>query len=341
MSKPAGNFTCADLLQVKAKIDEVWADAPANRIQFIANTDSLQELKARQTSTVKELEDPKKKKSVKVYWLSDCEADEPIEEDNRCVAGGNEVSSDCEEYALEEFTKRGLTIEETRFEESLYDYVTVLAFGMMRRMKQADEAIQEGVLTKLATLVGTNQYTGGVGDVSGATTYIPPTAWTANIMGYFAKVMKMNRYPSGFLLSGDNLFDQAWMIGMQASDSLKGASDVKKMNSIPLINDLFGMESVLPGETYLISPGAYSFVSRAINPSVPREITNGADIILYSQPSKNIPGLVYDITYKTRCADDKIYHDFGLTSHWDFLGAPKDCNTAYTFILKFLCGAAA
>lgn len=339
MSKPKGNFTCADLMQVQVQIDKIWADAPANRIQFIANVDAFNALRSKQTTTIQELQDPKKKRSVKVYWLSDCEPDAPINTDDRCVAGGNEISSDCVEYEMTQFAKRGLTVREYEFEQSNYDYTTVAAFGLMRRMKQLDEAIGLAVLALLETFKGKNKYTGGVGTVSGTTTSIRATAWDANLMGYFYKTMKLNRFSSAFLLSGNNLFDQAWQIQMQADNLQNGKGDVNKMKAMEIINDLFQMETALPGSTYMVSPGAYSFVSRAVNPSTPREITNGANMTLFSIASKNIPGLVYDVTYKTRCVNNEIYHDWGITAHWDFLQNPLDCDLDYTGVLEFLCAA--
>lgn len=337
MSQPVGNFDCAALLVSKVKIEQIWADAAANTKQFYANVLSLNTIKEKQTAQFTVMTDPEKDYDVKIVWLADCAPDDPINVDEKCDVGGVAIESDCKTYTMTKFAKRKFTIDENTFRTSMYTKEEVLARTMLLRMKQLDEEITLSVVADILAMKGVNQYTGGPATVTGNDTFIPSVNWDANLMGYLTQAMILNRFPSAYLLSGNNLFQQAWQIAMQQTNAQNGAADAKKMAQIQLINDLFAMEASAPKTTLLIDPSAAAFVTKHRNPSTPFTYANGADITLWSQPSKNVPGLIYDVSYKTRCVGDNIYHDYGVTAHFDTFQNPLGCNVDNTGILSFTC----
>lgn len=346
MSQPVGNFSCHDLLETQVKIERIWADSKANKLPFYANVVPLVEIINRQTAKIAPVEDGAKKRTVKIQWLEDCAEDSPVDpdvpsNDDRCDVGGTQIESNCKDYTITQFAKRKWTISEKQFEESSLSKEEVLAFQTLMRLKQADEEIAQRVLIQIAGWAGINQFSASsIGDVVGNDTYINPNFWDPNLMGYFYQTQQMNRFLAPYLLSGLNLSAVAWQINKEQPNAQDGQAAVNKMATMPLINDLFSYESNLSGTTMMIDSGAISFASRNRYSDTPIEYGNGADITLYSQPSKNIPGLRYDIGYKTRCVGDDIFHDFGATAHFDIFENPLGCNENITGILNFICGIA-
>jgi hypothetical protein len=105
-------------------------------------------------------------------------------------------------------------------------------------------------------------------------------------------------------------------------------------------SDLFNMESVAPKTTYLIERGSVAFANRALWAGVTAQNAkkHGADGLKYSQPSKNIPGLVYDVYTKSTCSSEFEKVDVLIDGRFAVVNGAEACNGA-TGVLEFICGA--
>jgi hypothetical protein len=333
-SDTAGTFTCAELVKVTVAIDRVWADNQTNQ-DFASFVEVLNVIKSKQTARLSELEDPAKDKTIKVYWATDCNTSLSDCSDD-CSVGGPELEARCKEYALDLCKKAGFTVREKTFRNSNLSREEVVAKGMIKRMKELDEYLAQTMVAKLDAFAGVNQFA-GIGTVVGdGSTYILPSFWTADLVGYFTQVAIMNKLAGAYVIHGNNLWNTKWQADMNNGNA-NNKDQAAKMNSIQQFWDPFNIDTVNTPDkvSYLISSGAVAFSSKAYNPSSP---VTYMDDIRWSVQSKSIPGVYYDVVYKNRCLSNEIYHDYTLYVNAGIFNNPYGCDEEVTGVLKFVCG---
>jgi hypothetical protein len=216
---------------------------------------------------------------------------------------------------------------------------------MLKTKKALDEKVTQMLLAKLATFASANLYQqAGIGcsDETGdwITTFINPTYWTPSVYAYFLKVAKMNHFSSPFLLDGENLFDMIVNAGLNEGNANgKGAAAAVKL--MKTYSDLFNMTSVAPSKTYMIERGTVAFANKVLwkGSSAQAPIKRGDHIgFKYSEPSMNIPGLMYDVYTKTTCSEQYEKVDVLVHTRFDLFNGAEGCDGA-TGVLEFECGA--
>jgi len=334
-SVTAGTFTCAELVNVQIAMDRIWASQTLQNNDFQSDVESVNVIKARQTARLAELEDPSKDRTVKIHWVTDC--NESLADcSNDCTVGGPELEARCKEYALDLCKTSGFTVREKSFRALAVSREETIAKGMLKRMKELDNYLAQTLIAKLNTFAGVNQFE-GIGDVENSgVTYIAPSYWTADLVGYFAQVAKMNKLGSVIMLHGNNLWNTNWS-AMFNSLNQNQKDQMSKMGSIQQFWDPFNVDTVNSPDkvSYMISNGSVAIVTKAYNSTTP---TTYLDHIRWSVESKNLPGVYYDVVYKNRCTSNEIYHDYSLYINAGIFNNPYGCDEDITGVLKFICG---
>jgi hypothetical protein len=214
-----------------------------------------------------------------------------------------------------------------------------IAFLLERRMKLLDEWIAQYILTAIHTNVGTNVYTGAPGTVAGTTTTIAAGDWTDNIWGYLALVAKMNQFSSPYAISGYNLFQLVYNRAAEYANA-DGKGNVNKMGILQnrLYFDPFNLETIAANHTFLLHKTACAFVGKAW---YPLGGANAVELVpgqmAYSLPSRNLPGIEYDIFTQRTCLSNEYYTAFKVQLHGVFALNPTPCSTTNKGILQFAC----
>lgn len=343
-SETAGTFTCTLLQKTIAKIDQIWADN-ATQSDYDADVELLRALRAEQTASFEELKNPDKDKTMRVWWLQDCSTGVSTCADDAedCEFSGPEVESKCQDYALDICAHVSFSIEDNVFRTNEADASMALAKAMAARMKELDNYFAQSATAKLDTFAGTNQYTGGIGTVSGVTTYIPSNFWGPDIYGYFNLVKVKNKFKNAFMIHGENL--NQWMWQAEFNNQNANNKDQKpKLSSIRSYWDLFNVDMINEGEkiSYMVDKGSVAVVNKARYPlNNPKTYQFGKR---WSIESKALPGVYYDVYYKERCAmvdgEEKIYHDYKIKLRAGVFLNPTGCNEDKTGVLRFACGTA-
>lgn len=337
---PAGDFSCADLVKVTVKMQDIWAGSAVEK-QYRGNVDAALAVLSEQTAKFAPLEDPNKDNVVRVEWIDDC--DNTIDNcTDECTITGTESQATCKDYEITICKETSYVISDRKFRDKNVDFQEVMARGWANKLKILDEEIAKTVIAKLDSFAGVNAYTTGIGTVVGNDTFIDATMWTSAIMAYFAQTAILNKSNDVYLLDGDNLFQQKWIAQFNALNANQ-ASDKPMLDTIRTYFDLFNMNAVLNPDkkTFLIDRGAVAIVNKAFYPSVPQQILNGADVIRWSIPSNSLPGIVYDVVYKTECSSSAILHKYKFIARFDVLLNPTStCNPDNTGVLSFTCGEA-
>lgn len=331
----AGSLSCAELVEVQLKADNMWQDA-AYKKDFIADVEALTAIRSEQTVRFPDLETSEKDNTIKIAWIKDC--DETIENcGTECTVGGAYAEAACDTHTLTLCKKVGFSVKEKDFRNSIFSKEEVIAVQLMRKMKLLDEYLAEMVVTRLESFKGVNAYTGGKGVVSGFETAINPAYWNANLFGYFALVMKKNKFRDAFLLNGENLFQAAFDAEKNNANS-DNKDQLMKMKTLRSYWDVFNVDAVLSPDksSFLIDRNAIAFASKAYWSSIPKDF--GSNVGLkYTIESKNLPGVFYDVTYKVTCVGDDIIHNWSIQTKADIFRNPVGCNLNNTGVLKFNC----
>jgi hypothetical protein len=328
----AGDFSCADLVMIQVKLDQMWADSAVKQ-DYTANCVALQSIIQEQTAQFPQLK-TEKDTQVKIAWLNHCD-DTVSDCTNDCIVGGDELSADCKTYELDICKTTGFSVKEKALRAGIFSKEELIAKAMLQKLKIMDEQLTQTVVSALDTYTGVNQFLNGF-TTSGNDTVIPATYWTPDLFAYFYQTMIMNKHTNSFMLSGSNLFQAEWIARMNMSNSEK-APDMAKMNTIRKYFDLFNMDSVLgTKKTFTIDKGAVAFVSKNYYPSTPIQYI-GAGQTRYSVPSKNLSGVTYDVIYTNDCTNNEITHHWSFYVKAGFFLNPTGCNSDNTGVLSFTC----
>jgi hypothetical protein len=222
----------------------------------------------------------------------------------------------------------------------------VTARAFLAKMKQIDEYIVETVVSKLDSFaaLATNQFVPNYMAQGGGDTTIPAAYWTPNLMGYMVEAAIKNKMRDAYMLSGSNLFQQAWMVAQQQPNAQGGQADLNKMNTFKKYFDLFNIDSVLGTQkTFLIRPSALAFVSKNYNTNAaPIFIGGSTGNDIYYQTSKNLPFVNYDVTHTVKCEEvngqTEYFDIYKLKVKFDLLDNPVGCSGEMRGLLSFKCG---
>ena len=332
-------LTCGYLSTVQAKADAIFMDGMYNNDAIVDAIAAKAVLEQQQGMIRMPSITGTKNKELRVEWLTKCS---PTTEDctDDCTIDGEDATPECEDYELECLQETSFKVSERVYRDRTIEKVEAVAFNMLRHMAAMDEYIANYVITGLLACAGTNLFTGGVGDVSGTTTYIAPQYWDQNVFGYFDQVIRLNKFRNAYGITGNNLYQLLWSAPLDAAnDNGKGA--FKKINTLKMYQDPENMETYATGQTFLIHKGAVAFINKAWNPlNAANAVEPAPGYFLWSEPSRNLPGVTYDIIMQQSCLSNDFHEAYKIQLHGLFVCNPYPCDEDNTGVLVFECGTA-
>lgn len=335
----AGNFDCGKLLEIKAKVEEIYQGGVIDK-EYVPDVEPALAIRENQTATFEVLTNPEKDREVKLLWIDDCDDEDPDTCTDQCTIDGEEIGDNCANYVLGECFEKTFKVTEERFRTSMHSKEEVVARAMLKKMKLMDEFWAAKAIAFLNASAGVNSYAGQY-TVSGGTTYVPAYAWNPDIFGYIDTVLWKNKLNGGKMLSGTLLKQYMWKIGMEVTDPT-GQSNQAKMTSFGIpyfdrrIDDILSEQAL-----FLFDPNSVAMVTKARHAAYtePRKVDtpNGMQT-WYTQNSMNLPGVVYDIAYQELCTGDDVGHFWKIKTRGDIFLNPLGCSNDRTGVLKFVCG---
>ena len=341
----AGYFDCGKLLEVKAKVQEIFAGEGVIKSEYVVDVEPIQAIKENQTADFTILENPEKDREVKVMWLDDCDDTDPEDCTDMCSIDGEEIGDNCQNYALTECFEKAFTVSERKFRTSNWTKEEVVARAMLKKMKLMDEFWAAKGIAFLDASAGVNSYPGQY-TVSGSATYIPAAAWNPDIFGYIDTVLWKNKLQAGKMLSGTLLKQYMWKVGMEVGNPT-GAAEQAKMTSFGVpyfdrrLDDILGEKAL-----FMWDPNATAFVTKAENEAYGPEgrvvdTESGPRVRMMTIESQNLPGITYDLFYQEVCANGDVTHKWKIRTKGDLFLSPLGCSNDRTGVLKFVCGSPA
>lgn len=330
-------FSCGYLTAVQAKVDAIFADPILNNDAVVDTITAKAVLEQQQGMIRMPSITGTKNKELRVEWLTMCS---PETEDcgDDCNIDGEDATPECKDYELECLQDASFKVAEKHYRDRTIEKIDAVAFNMARKMGAIDVWLSRYIITGLLTNAGVNTFTGGVGTVSGTTTYVPAQYWDPNIFGYFDQVIRMNKFRQTYGLTGSNLYQVLWSAPLDAAnDNGKGA--YKKVGTLKMYQDPENIETYATGQTFLIHRGSVAFLNKAWYPLNAANAENKAgEYWLWSEPSRNLPGVTYDIIMQQTCSNNEWYEAYKIQLHGLFVANPFPCSETNTGILVFECG---
>lgn len=333
-----GNFACGEFTEIQVLAESIWADNRANE-DYIPQAEAAQRVIEYQGVKFDQLEVPDKDREVSVKWLNAC-AIEVDDCGDECTIEGPELEGACQTYALTQCKETSFSVKEFESRTSIFETKEKIAKGMLTAKKVLDEYISKRTILELDSFAGVNNHTGGIGTVSGTDTTISASNWTMGMMSYFALVKAKNKFPSAWMLHGENLF-QAAIDANWNSGNADGKGNALRANYMPMYWDVFNMDTMLSPDkkSFMIQKGSVAISSKAyyanFGPTNPRDFRHYGQ--RWSENSMTLPGVKYDVFYNISCAGNEITHNFKLKTKFDVFLNPTGCTTTNTGVLTFSC----
>jgi hypothetical protein len=334
------DFTCGYLSAVQAKADAIFKDPVLNN-DAIVNTETAKAVLAEQRGVIAMPSiEGTKNKELRVEWLTKC-SPETDECSDDCSIDGEDAAPECKTYELECLQESTFKVPERLYRDRTIAKIDSVAFQMVRHMGALDQWVSQYIITGLAAAAGLNLFTGGIGQVSGTTTFIAPQYWDDAIWGYFAQVNEMNMFRNAYGITGNNLYQLLWNRPLEVANAQDGAANVRKIGTQRMYQDPQNIETYAPGQTFLIHKGSVAFINKAWNPANAANAVNPSPgMFLWSEPSRNLPGVTYDIFMLQSCSGNEFYEAYKIQLHGLFAVNPYPCNEYNTGVLVFECGTA-
>ncbi|HRT83972.1 MAG TPA: hypothetical protein P5523_04975 [Bacteroidales bacterium] len=332
-------ISCGYLSTVQAKADQIFSDPVLNN-DAIADVESAKAVLEQQQGVIRMPSiTGTKNKELRVEWLTKCSPTTSACSDD-CSISGEDATAECKDYELECLRETSFKVNERAYRDRTIEKVDAVAFNMVRHMAAMDEYVAQYILAQLVANAGTNLFTGGVGDVNGTTTYIAPQYWDDAIWGYFNQVVRLNKFRNPYLITGNNLYQLLFNRPLEAGNA-DGSGNFRKMNTLKVYQDPENVETVASGQSILIHKGAAAFLTKAWNPlNAANAVEPAPGYFLWSEPSRNLPGVVYDIIMKQACESNDFSEAYKIQLHGLFAMNPYPCDDDNTGILVFECGTA-
>ena len=335
MSITAGVFTETTLVNIQAKADAIWMDR-IQKMDYVPEAKVAECIIAQTTAKFGALKG-KKDPSIDVGWVNAC--DVSAQSCTDCTIVPTELSTNIEEYYLNRERCAEFSACENDFRTNFFDIEDVIAKGFLKASLALDEWWAAQAVAVLNASVGVNESDGGKGNVVGTNTFVAPAYWSADLMGYFARVATVNRFKNPMLISGLNLYESVWTAEWEKCCE-NGSG---KFGTMDMCFDLFNIDSVNDPAyvTYMLNKGALAFVTKcyyegatASNP------VKYMDQHRWTMPSFSLPGVCYDVHYENKCYDcgDFFEHNFKLKTLGDIFLNPVGCTATRTGVLEFECG---
>lgn len=336
----AGTFTASQLLKVQAMADDLWMD---NQTQsdYVARCEVVKALMAEQTAQLAPLQDPEKTRTVKLIWLNACGVTTAAVDDD-CSITGTELSSDSKEYAIDLFRTSSFSIKEIKSRTDEFSMGQQAAKGLLAADKALCEWLAGQAVAKLETFRGTNVYTAPVGATAwtfaSSDTTIPADQWDTTLMPRLSLAAEKNYMTNPYLLTGEAM----WYINEEAVNNqgnLDGKGDNVRNQKYFRAKyfDPFAIDSNNSPDykAYMIDRGAVAVVSKSHYPDVPVTYHNPYQT-RYRMESRNLPGIVFEVTYSQSCISSETTHVWQLKLNAGIYLNPTGCTETRTGVLSFV-----
>lgn len=303
--------------------------------QLNANVKFAQIILDNQTATFDPLDDPKSAKKMRLWWKEICRQSMVACDDN-CEISGTEGDlaykdveiTDCKQTAP-------IILGENKFRGSTIDRIGYVAQEMASRLRDADEFLAKELVASAYSFAGSNAFATASGYTFNGTRNsleIPAIEFNEGLIPFIAQMTAINQNTDAMIIDGGNLFQK-----------LYGKTELQNnFGGLKVDFDLFNItgNANTANSTFVIDKSAIALKTLSFHPTTPMVYQSGANITKYSVPSQNLPGVVYDVFYKTECvgSNNDILEKWAIQVNYGIFQTPlSGCSATDTGIYLLDC----
>lgn len=322
------------LPKVQIAIERAWNDS-IQRTQYIAEVEALRGQLLRQTARIGPVISGSganaKKITQTIYWPTACTTTVGNCTDE-CAAATTEASDASKDVTIASCKEVGFKESFKRFRTSPLPYEGVVATHLLAQMKALDESLNAAYIAFLDANKGEHEHGLEVGANNSGDWEIPKADWNADLIPEFALAARIARFSNPYLLDGKNFYTQNYRaMAYQANGEGKGEANL--FAKYDMVFDPVSMTETAPGKTYMVNASAVALVTGNFWSAAPTEFAGNHR--MYTIPSRNLPGVVYDVHELTTCTSDDFVTSWKIKANYDFFLNPLGCDADRTGILSF------
>jgi hypothetical protein len=253
-----------------------------------------------------------------------------------CSFSGPEADTSKKDISIDQAKETKFSVPLDAFRDNEFGFADAAAINLNAAMVAQAQSVAQYCLTTINANLGVNTYTnGGNWTISGTTNSVPGTEWESTaIMGKFQIAAQKNKFDNPFLLSGENLFQLAYM-ARTSSGNGEGKGDFVRMSDMPIYNDVFNVDEVNDPAliTYMIERGTFAFLSKGYYPTSP-ETLNG-NFQRFSVANRFFPQLIHDVETLVDCSSGVWKQHWKVIPRYKLEINPIGCTATRTGVMAF------
>lgn len=301
--------------------------------QLNANVKFAQIILENQTAVFDPLSDPQNPKKMRLWWKEICRQAMVNCTDNCDISGteGDLAFKDVEITSCKQTAP--IILGENKFRHSTIDRIGYVAEELASRLRDADEFLAKELVASAYSFAGTNAFTNGY-TFNGTrnSLEIPAIEFNEGLIPFIAQMVALNQNNDAMIIDGGNLFQKLY-----GQEQLKN-----NFGGLAVDFDLFNItaNANTAKSTFVLDKSAMALKTLSFHPTTPMEYTTGANIVKYSVPSANLPGVVYDVFYQTECvgASNDILEKWAIQVNYEIFQTPlSGCSATDTGVYLLDC----
>lgn len=310
--------------------EQMWQDSQNQTEQYHAEAETIKALKANQEGRVQfitSIEDPSlEDDQVKVVWIDNCDSALDDNCQDVCDFTANDAPLNSKNYTLNNCKSASFSVDENDLRRNRYSFDDYVARQLLYKTKLLDEYLNLQSLTFLSASAGWNKnqetYT-----FNGDVLRIPPSEYNMDLLVKLIVDAKYNLIDDAFVVDSGHLYKSMLLADLEKGDS-DGPGAFAKSKLFNTTFDLVGFANAgISENTFLVKPASYAIASRNYNPTAPTVVNPKSGWQQrFTVPSRNIPGVAYDVYYDYECSDKRFVHKWYIEVNFGFFLNPEGCD---------------
>lgn len=325
-------ITNSALPLVLRRASEVW---PGNMSEkdFIPHIETLMAIRDQQTARLEYVNLPDGV-DARIAWIDQCDLTVDTFVSTDCSFSGPEADTYKKDLTIDQVKETKFSVPLDAWRDNLFGFADAVAVNLNKVMVAQAEAVAQYAVGVVNANLGVNTYNnGGNWTIAGTTNTVPAAEWeNTSFMGKLQIMARKARFNNPFLLSGENLYQLAYMARTSSANG-EGKGDAVRIGEMPLYNDIWNVDDVNDPDllTYMIERGALAFLSKGYYPTTP-ETLNG-NFQRFSLANRFFPALIHDVETLTDCTSGVWKQHWKVIPRYKVEINPTGCTATRTGIL--------
>lgn len=278
----------------------------------------------------------KKKRQFLVHWTKHC-APTVGSVTDECDLATEMSTDDSTTYTLEAPKEVGFLEDQggpqDRYRTAPHDRAMEIAKQIVRHLNAMDTYMAEQYIAFLVANKGEHEFTEAtIGSANGLDWEVAANMWTDGLALEMSLAAQIARFPQVYILDGLNLYNIIRKAGFYGAND-NGRGEAAIWDSMTYVSDPLKMRTAAPDTTFVINPGSIALVTDNWYDPVPQQPAPGHTV--FTLPSRNLPGVSYDVTRIDACSDNGYVTSWKFRVNYKFVINPEGCKADRTGILSY------